>query len=103
MNSQGISLVETMLSLVILFILTATILPMVNKLHNHLYNTRLDLHASEAAYNAALKIEQSDVHKGSFYIEGMWYNWHYNQKAICVTFNNLKGQTEKCIDSSGEM
>lgn len=103
MNNQGITLVETMLSLVILFILSATILPLAFKLQQHLYNEKLDLHASEVAYNAAQKIKLTNVHSGSFTIEDVLYNWHYDQKAICVSFSNLKGQEEKCIDSEGDI
>ena len=102
-NNQGITLVETMLSLVILFILTATIFPIASKLQLHLYNTKLDLHASEAAYNAAQKIRLSKIGSGSFTIEDVVYNWDYDGNRICIRYSNLKGPKEKCIDSSGEV
>ncbi|WP_332646727.1 type II secretion system protein [Lysinibacillus sp. 54212] len=103
MNSQGITLVETMLSLVILFILTVTLLPMASKLQHHLYNKKLELHASEAAYNAAQKIKLSQIGSGSFTIEDKLYIWNYDGSKICVRYSNLKGPKEKCIDSSGNV
>lgn len=93
---------ETLLTVVIVLIITGSLVPLTYKLKATLYNQKLELHASETAFEAAKLIQSKYVFSGTNSIEQNEYHWTYDGEQICVQFNNLSGERVKCINSNGE-
>lgn len=102
MSEQGITLLETVLSIVILSLVTVTLLPAVNNLQERLHNEKLAYRASEAAYNGAKEAAYAGAVKGMITIDDTEYNWQYSSGEICVTYSDLRGQQKMCIDLEGK-
>lgn len=102
MSEQGISLLETVLSIVILSLLTITLLPAANHLQERIYNEKLATRASEAALNGVKEAAYGGAVEGIITIENNDYNWQYENGEICVFYNDLKGLQEMCIDIEGQ-
>lgn len=100
-NEKGIAFAETLLTVAILFTIMSSLIPLVHRVNNTLYNQKLELHASEVAYDAAKKMVGSNVLNGSAVIEGIPYEWNFDGSAICIKFNNLHEVRNKCIDQEG--
>lgn len=101
MNTRGIAFVETLLTLVIVLIITGSLVPLTYQLKATLHNQKLELHASEAALEAAKIINASSLFSGTFSIEQNEYDWTYDGEEICVQFQNLSGERVKCINGNG--
>ena len=102
MSEQGITLLETVLSIVILSLLTITLLPAANNLQEKLYNEKLAYYASEAAFNGIKESAYSGTAEGKITIEHVNYNWQYGNGEICVFYNDLKGPQKMCVDIEGK-
>lgn len=100
-NEKGISFTETLLTVVILFTIVSSLLPLMHRINTTLYNQKLELHASEVAYEVAKKLTTSTDKKGIKIIEDVVYEWHFDGQAICIEFNNLYEGRKKCIDRNG--
>ncbi len=103
LNSKGISFVETLLSIFVLFIITGSLIPLSYQMKNTLYNKKLELHASETAYEAAKMIKKHNEWTGVNVIENVKYDWDFDGKQICIKFNNLNGERKKCINQEGQL
>lgn len=102
MNEEGVSFVETILSVVILFVLTSGLIPMTHQLRTTLHNKKLEAHASEVALNGALLAQQYSVESGVQAVDEVVYTWTYQSGEICVEFTNLLEERRKCIDQYDE-
>ncbi|MCT6922644.1 type II secretion system protein [Metasolibacillus sp.] len=96
-NSNGFSLVDTLVGLVIIFFLAGTLLPLSSHLQSSLYNQKLELHASEVALNGARAVQLYHLTSGEMTIQNVTYDWHYTDGEICVDFHNTKEKRQKCI------
>lgn len=96
LNENGSSLIESVLTLAILFVVTS-FLPLLFHLKSVLYNKQTDLHASEVAYEAVLIANTKGVTTGIKQIDEVEYYWSFNGDSICVDYNNLLGERRKCI------
>lgn len=102
MNESGISLVETLLTLAILMLLCGSLIPLHSHLNQTLHESKLELHASEVAYQGAQQVAAGGVKEGTLTIDGVLYHWEYQDSSICVTFPNVEGAKQKCISEQGE-
>lgn len=102
MNEKGITLLETVLSTVILSLLVLTLLPSFYKLEGRLHNEKLAYRASEAAVNGIKEAAYTGVADGMITIEGMDYYWQYGGGEICVAYSDLKGPQRLCINAEGK-
>ena len=97
LDERGISLVETILAVVILFLITASLIPFTYQLRTTLQNKKLEMHASEVALNGALQMQYYGTSSGQEIIEQTIYQWVYQSGTICVQFQNSTKELEKCI------
>ncbi|WP_431029833.1 type II secretion system protein [Lysinibacillus sp. LZ02] len=99
MNEQGMTLIETILSIAILSLLAMTLLPFANQLKGQLFEQKIAYYASEAAYNGVKQVATTGVTQGTITIEDLDYNWRYEHGEICVEYSNWKGPQLMCIKS----
>lgn len=98
LNDKGISLVETLLTLVILLTVFISLIPLSYQMLSTLNNEKLELHASEVGFQAAKIVLNTTIFSGSETIEGVKYDWNYDGTQICIEYINLDEVREKCID-----
>lgn len=97
LNEEGISFVETLLTVVILFTIASTIIPISSHFKTNLYDKKLELHASEVAYEAVKMVLHDQRLSGIKEIDQVKYYWSFDGQQICVEFNNSKEVKTKCI------
>lgn len=97
MTQQGITLVETLLAVVILFFLTSTIIPITHNMKQQIATQKVQAHAAEVAYIGALKYTRYDEQTGMQQIDGIVYSWMIAGNTICVTYEKNEAQEELCI------
>lgn len=97
MNESGVSLIESLLTVVIMMLIAGSLVPLHSKLNHSLYNQKVALHASEVAYQGALQVTRGNATEGNIEIEGILYKWQYENKCICVSFHDAGKEHEKCI------
>ena len=95
LDEQGVSLVETILAVVIVFLITASLIPFTYQLRTTLQNKKLEMHASEVALNGALQMQYYGSSSGQEMIEQTIYHWVYQSGTICVQFQNSTKDLEK--------
>lgn len=98
MKESGVSLVETMLTLVIVMLITGSLIPLHSQLNRTLYNQKLELHASEVAHQGAVQVAKGQSLQGALTVEGVLYSWQFADNSICVAFQNAKKERLKCIE-----
>ncbi|MFJ8236983.1 hypothetical protein ACIQ34_14845 [Ureibacillus sp. NPDC094379] len=98
LNDKGISLVETLLTLVILLTVFCSLIPLSYQMLSTLNNEKLELHASEVGNQAAKMVINASIYSGSETIEGIKYDWKYDGTQICIQYINLDEEREKCIN-----
>lgn len=103
-NEKGISFAETLLTVVIFFTIASTLIPVSYQLKTTLYNKKLDMFASEVAYEGVKEALQTSITSGRRQIEEVDFYWNYNGSIICVDYKNInKKELRKCIDQTGEI
>ncbi|SOC27375.1 hypothetical protein SAMN05880501_12211 [Ureibacillus xyleni] len=102
-NSKGVTFIESLLTIAIVFIITGTLVPLSYQMYSTLSNNKMELHASITAYEAAKKILYEGSYSGVMNIENNAYQWRYEATKICVEFTNLLGERTKCINQFGEI
>lgn len=102
LNSEGISFAETLLTVVIVFILAGTLLPFSYHLKETLYNQQLELHASETALEIAKRLQTESLKSGVKTIDEIDYHWIYDGQKICVKYRNGDEEKQKCIGRQKE-
>lgn len=96
-NEHGVSLVEAMLTLFILMLIVGSLIPLHTKLNESLYKAKLELHASEVAYQGALQASRGEARQGTIVVEHITYNWYLEQGEICISFHESGEEHLKCI------
>lgn len=102
MNTKGNSFVETLLTILIIFTVAGSLIPLSYHMKTTLYKQKLELHASETALLAAKLMKNQSIRNGYNVIENVEYYWTYDNQKICVEYNNLTGVSMKCINQNGE-
>lgn len=97
MNEQGVSFIETMLALSILFLITLTLLPFSYTLQQTLHERIFVYHASEVAYNGAQLVKNYGQTVGVQRIDYILYEWRFDGREICVSYTYLQKGYEQCI------
>ncbi|GLC88718.1 hypothetical protein [Lysinibacillus piscis] len=103
MNEGGYSFVETILSVSIIMMLCATLLPVSYTMKTTLYNKRLEVVAAETAYEGLKLYRALQQTEGTTIIDHVTYNWVFDGQEVCVHFQNTRQMRQKCIQLSGEM
>lgn len=103
MNESGMSLVETMCTLFIMMLLTGSLIPLHTQLNKTLLQQKLQLHASEVAFQGASQVAAGKVTQGKLKIENVVYDWEWTNNRICVRFVAVKEVQLKCIDAQGKV
>ena len=97
MNERGFSFVETILGVVILFFLSATLIPVTFYMKQQMAEQKMQTHAAEVAFNGALKYSRFGEQSGHQEINGILYEWQVMDQQICVAYTN-EGETEQvCV------
>jgi hypothetical protein len=96
-NDKGNALPETLLTLVITLTIFGTLLPALQMMKGTLSDKKMAMYAAETAYQAAQRVEQGEQLQGSRTIESVIYQWYFMNNEVCVFYENLKGQQQKCI------
>ncbi|MBK3494010.1 hypothetical protein JFL43_03870 [Viridibacillus sp. YIM B01967] len=96
-NEKGNSLPETLLTLVIVITVFGTLLPALQMLKGTLSEKKTSMYAAETAYQAAVRVVNDEQFQGSRTIENRTYKWYFTNNEVCVFYENLKGQQQKCI------
>lgn len=94
---KGWTLVETLLALVILFFLTATLIPLTVNMKQQVVEKQKQAHAAEVAFNGALKYKRYGEINGQQQIDDMFYTWAFADGAICVTYQLDGVNKELCV------
>lgn len=103
MNEHGFSLVETILSVAIMMLLCGTLIPVSYTMKTNLYHKKLEVFATETAYEGLKIYHVKQIHEGTKVIEGVVYHWTFDGQQVCVTFENTKEDRQKCIDATGKV
>lgn len=96
-NESGISLIEALLTLMILMLITGSLVPLHSRLNSSLYAAKTELHASEVAYQGALQVKRGEASAGTLFLENVEYNWRLRNSSICVSFKVAGKEHLKCI------
>lgn len=97
MNESGTGLVETLLTIVIIMLIAGSLVPLQSTLRQTLHHQKLQLHASEVAYQGSLQVMRGQAYSGVMHVEGVRYVWQFEDDKICVTFHDVKGNRLKCV------
>lgn len=103
-NERGITLAETLLTVVIFSTMACTLIPISYQLKTTLYNKKLDLFASEVAYEGVKEALHTSNTSGMKQIDDVDFYWNFDGRSICVDYKNInKKEQRKCIDQNGEI
>ena len=94
---KGWALVETLLALVILFFLTATLIPLTVTMKQQVVEKQKQVHAAEVAFSGALKYKRYGEVNGHQQIDDVFYTWNIASGAICVTYEFDGVNKELCV------
>lgn len=97
-NEKGFSWPESILSLSILMIIFGTLLPLYSHMSAQMEMKKLDMHAAETAYHAAVLHSSYGLTEGENLLEQTVYRWSIHANSICVTYRNFEKEVMKCID-----
>ena len=94
---NGLTLVDTLLALVILFFLTSTLIPLTVNMKQQVMVKQKQAHAAEVAFNGALKYKRYGEVNGQQEIDDTFYTWAFEEGSICVTYEIDGVKKELCI------
>ena len=97
MTQQGLTLVETLLAVVILFFLTSTLIPLTYQMKQQIHLQKIQAHSAEVAFNGALKFTRYGEQSGTQQIDDMIFTWRYVGDGICVMFDLDGVENEYCV------
>ena len=97
MNERGISFIETILAVSILFLITLTLIPLTYDMQAAKRRQLASYYASEVAYNGALLVQRDGVTYGEQQLNGILYEWYYDGQAICTSYRLDGKDMERCI------
>lgn len=97
MNEDGLSFVETMLAVSILFLILLTLIPFTSSMQATAQRHVASYYASEVAYNGALLVKHYGIVAGEQQLHHILYRWYYDGQAICTTYRLHEEDVERCI------
>lgn len=97
-NEKGFSWPESILALVVVTVIFGTLLPLYSNMAKGLEMKRVQMHATEIAYHGALLYYYYGTTIGSTSIEEVTFSWTLEENAICVSYELLGDEVEKCVD-----
>lgn len=97
MNERGISFVETLLAVSVLFLLTFTLIPFTYEMKATMQKQIASYYASEVSYNGALFVSKYGILQGTQQMNEIFYEWHYDGRGICTTYHFQEEEIERCI------
>lgn len=97
MNQEGLTLVETLLAVVILFFLSSTMIPLTFNMKQQIAIQKIQTHAAEVAYIGAMKYKRYGQSAGTQQIDGMQFQWNYDGHRVCVRYDNNEKDEELCV------
>ena len=97
MNQEGLTLVETLLAVVILFFLSSTIIPFTYNMKQQIAIQKVQAHAAEAAFIGAMKYKRFGQSAGVQQIDGVQLQWSYDENQVCVQYDNNEKEEELCV------
>ncbi len=103
MNNKGISFVEALLTVVIIMLLTGSLIPINSQLNESLLISKLNLHVSQVAYNAAKQITGGEISNGFEMIERTDYRWTFDGQKLCVNYEFFEEVKMKCFTREGSI
>lgn len=87
-----------MLSLLIIFMLFGTLLPLMQKMHGTLDDKQMRVTAYETLHEAAKRIRANGEISGVRTVNGTLYAWSYGEQ-LCVEYQNYRFLPEKiCLE-----
>ena len=98
-NENGHSLPESLLTLVIVFIIFGTLFPFYYQLETSLYKKKLSLHAAEAALYAAGNIVRFQKYQGNVEIDDVIYHWKGDETSICIRYSGIE-EEQLCVETN---
>ncbi|MCM3611252.1 hypothetical protein M4S82_08275 [Planococcus sp. MERTA32b] len=93
LDEKGLSWAETMLSLLIIFMLFGTLLPTVQKMQQTLDDKQLRAAAFETLHEAAKTIKAYGAVRGERTVNGVVFSWDYGSD-LCVRYKNYRSLEE---------
>lgn len=82
-----------MLSLLIIFMLFGTLLPLMQKMHGTLNDKEMRLTGYETLHEAAKRIQANGEISGVRTVNGTLYSWTYGEQ-LCVEYGNYRSLPE---------
>lgn len=91
---------ETLLSMVIVFLIAGVLIPMMIVLRTQLEDKKRSMHAAEAIYQAARQYKLSGTTSGYWRINGLDYYWKVEEAKICAEYLSVDASRKvKCTES----
>ena len=87
LDEKGVSWAETMLSLMIIFMLFGTLMPLMQKMQQTLDDKQLRATAYETMHEAAKTIRSSGASSGRRTMNGSVFEWEF-EAGLCVHYKN---------------
>ncbi|MEK5185575.1 type II secretion system protein [Solibacillus sp. FSL W7-1324] len=97
MSQEGLTLVETLLAVVILFFLSLTIIPLTFNMKQQIAIQKVQTHAAEAAFIGAMKYKRYGQTSGMQQIDDVQFQWHYDGRQVCVHYDLNNKNEELCV------
>lgn len=98
LDEKGLSWAETMLGLLIIFMLFGTLMPTMQKMHQTLDDKQLRVTAYETLHEAARTIKGTGSSEGARTINNVVFSWSYDTD-LCVVYKNYRSMMETvCIE-----
>ncbi|MEG0471989.1 MAG: type II secretion system protein [Solibacillus sp.] len=97
MNEQGFTFIEALLAAVILFFLSASLVPLTYHMKQQLELEKRQAHAAEVAFNGALLQQRYGESNGVREIDGITYFWNFDTGTVCVTYDTDVEKSELCV------
>lgn len=89
LDEKGLSWAETMLSLLIIFMLFGTLLPTMQKMQGTLDDKQLRATAYETMHEAAKTIKANGLPAGKRTVNNVLFTWEYGSD-LCVAYKNYR-------------
>lgn len=97
LHNKGFSFIEALFAVTLIFFIAAYLLPQFPKLEEAALMQRMEMYASEVAFNGARLVRDYGTTKGQFEIDEIIYYWQYKAGEICVTYTFEKEMYKRCV------
>lgn len=99
-SSRGFSWPETMIALTVLFLITMTLLPLLNQVSIQLEEKRRKYHASVVMHEAVKEFIDDRIWVGSMKIDKLQYSYMITNDDICIDYAGVKEEKHFCVTIS---